>query len=210
MKCLNLSLRRHQRILSHWLSCIAFFLGLVLMGQQQARAETVYSWQDGSGRTNFGSKPPADARNVQPLSSNRVSRYSSDKVISRFRLGVPDTALHEETIALEPLAQEPESDTALQAASPRMTQNDKKEITACSVVVKNTSTEVVANISVAFEFPDGTFVPGLGPSSIAAQQEATYEVAANQLPLAVVLPVGSDGDVEDIKPEVRIRIHPNG
>lgn len=51
---------------------------------RQAPAASAYRWTDAEGHEYFGSKPPADARNLKPLSGRSYSRYSSERMIKAY------------------------------------------------------------------------------------------------------------------------------
>lgn len=63
--------------------------------------------------------------------------------------------------------------------------NKKREVTECTVTVFNHGTDQARGVTVAFQFADGTVIPGAGPSSIAAHGQAEYRIPKANLPVAI-------------------------
>jgi len=63
-----------------------------------------YSWIDNEGNKVFGTKPPANAQNVEAFKTKKLSRYSSDKVLKR--LGTREASVEEENSSASRLEEE--------------------------------------------------------------------------------------------------------
>ncbi len=186
-------------------------LAVVLLVTPVAWAETAVKWQDSSGRVFYGSNPPSSAKNVQKVPGKSFSRYSSERLLKpyRGRLAttkaapvVRETDLPDplpppsEGAQTEPAIPVQETQTPADTSAPEFAQplkqgklvlerNDEGEITKCQVMVANTAQSSAKNVSVAFEFEDGSYIPALGADSIAAGAEASYAVPSELLPLDI-------------------------
>ena len=142
-----------------------------------AFADGSYRWEDKMGHTYYGSKPPAGAKNVTRLSGKGFSRYSSERMLGRYkkaaRLGssssknlkpitqIDETAV-EETPIVEPIKESDLPNLKTLTNSKKLEQGElsiqhdqDKNVTECAVVVKNKSDLPASRVTVAFEFPDG-------------------------------------------------------
>ena len=171
------------------------------------RADTAYRWTDDEGKIVFGSKPPAGARNVAPVTAKNFSRYSPSKVLAkrvsenvksegRGRLNSVKEkniviAPAKETSALEKTTSEKTTDEAIpndsavelsvEPASVKV--GSLGEIISCLTTVKNKTQLDVDGVQVSFEFPDGSLLPADGPSRLNAKQGAVYSIRAESLPV---------------------------
>ena len=64
--------------------CSLITISFLISITSSVSADPTFSWQDSKGNTFFGSKPPVNAKNVAELRTNRVSKYSSDKVLKAY------------------------------------------------------------------------------------------------------------------------------
>jgi hypothetical protein len=175
-------------------------------------ADDSFRWKDPDGKTVYGSKPPANARDVERFSTRKISRYSSSKVLER-----SDTTEEQEVVNNE------ESDSSgevfkdkrlappskgtrsivsgqipeLRPLEPILKINKLGEIVACKVEVLNKGELPVQDVSVAFEFFDGTLIPGAGPFVIPPDGKGLYEIPEALLPLYF-----SFGDVPEAEEEI--------
>lgn len=158
----------------------------LLLLPAKAAADDSYSWRDANGRLVYGSTPPPQASSVTKLNTKGISRYSSDRLLKRLGWEKKET---KSDVPERPVKRRPASAQAaqLEAEQPQIALNEKKEITGCKVAVRNTGEKAASEISVAFEFADGTLVPGVGPDDIAAGQSGDYQVPEELLPIELHL-----------------------
>ena len=173
----------------------AYTLALIVFAffstAQIAGADNAYSWKDSSGRVVFGSRPPRNARGLKKLNTPTLSRYSSDKVLKR--LGhTPEKSPWKNTRARmdkKSSAPKPHEENLsfiaaeLEHGEVSVQSDEKARITSCVVRVKNIGTNEARDISVAFEFADGSLVPGVGPGTLSANSEGEYSLPQELLPL---------------------------
>ncbi len=67
--------------------CTAFGLVVSLLGFAQVSAETIYTWEDSSGRLHFGGNPPSEVSDAEPIKAKSFSTYSSSKLLKGYGLG---------------------------------------------------------------------------------------------------------------------------
>lgn len=60
---------------------------------------------------------------------------------------------------------------------------NSKMVTRCKIEVTNSGGKTANDIAVAFEFRDGTLVPGVGPASLEPGKSAIYKIAPDLTPL---------------------------
>jgi hypothetical protein len=157
-------------------------------------AEDAFSWKDAAGRTVYGSKPPKGSQSVKGLKTKALSRYSSDKVLRHLgwseKQKVNSEGLSESEIDLSseqsPTDPVPSFEPAeLQAAAAHVELSETGDIVNCSVEVSNIGTREAIDVSIAFEFADGTLTPGIGPDRISANASAKYAIPPELLPFSV-------------------------
>ncbi len=142
-----------------------------------------YSWVDRRGHIIYGTKPPDGAAEVKKLNTRALSRYSSEKVLTR--LG---WKAHAKANSGQGKAETLPIDSApadLQGEGVSVKYNEQHQVIACSVQVKNAGAIPAREISVAFEFADGTLVPGVGPDGIDPDAMFEYKVPDELLPLTI-------------------------
>ena len=191
------------RLLAAIITCVAIWSASV------AHAEDAFKWVDKHGRTVYGSKPPPSANGVSKMTTHSLSRYSSEKVLNRLGWKDRKTETTEETQTVKGTKKAKEealpynSKTAeLIAGEPDLETNESGQITACKVRVKNNSDGPAHEISIAFEFPDGTLVPGSGPDDIEKGAEVEYTVPAEILPITISEKHRDPNSSEPLKPRV--------
>ena len=75
------------------------------------------------------------------------------------------------------------SEVMLKSEVPVISKNDKGLITACKVEIVNITDKQAFEISVAFEFPDGTLIPATGPFELDAGAKAEFFIPNELLPI---------------------------
>ena len=65
-------------------SLVTALFVVCLVCVSSAGAENAYRWVDAHGRTTYGSKPPANAKNVETLNPKSYSKYSSTKLLKGY------------------------------------------------------------------------------------------------------------------------------
>ncbi|MFN8391689.1 MAG: hypothetical protein U0136_15480 [Bdellovibrionota bacterium] len=212
--------------LSVCLLATSALLAVPVLPAVPAFADGAFHWKDSRGNDHYGTNPPKDASSVQSLSGNRVSRYSSDRLLKHAQGGVVS-----ETDIKNKMFSEATNPTPVRTITkgqkpaaavtqvpqikeepliPELTQGDltvkhdaQKRVTDCSVVVANRASIPAQNVLVSFEFEDGTLVPGVGPASIDADSTAKYSIPQEMLPIAVQ---GKDpADPKGPRPKVSIK-----
>jgi hypothetical protein len=162
-------------------------------------AEDAYKWKDSDGKTVYGSKPPSNARDVQRFGTREISRYSSTRVIERAESMVDNPEETSEAIetgevfkdrksSLPPRSSKTRSIVSAQSSElkplvPQVRFNQLNEIVSCEVEVLNEGDMSVRDVSVAFEFFDGTLIPGAGPFVISPGSSEKYVIPEALLPL---------------------------
>lgn len=181
------------------LACLVFLLVFHSLGY----AEDSYSWTDRNGHVFYGSTPPKDAQSVKKLPTKYLSRYSSDKMLKRLGWNTVKTP-HPTTGKEEKKTSRSAQPAALEQADLRIEFNEQHQVTSCVIPVRNTGTTNAVEISVAFDFPDGTLVPGVGPDTIAANSAADYSIPKELLPLTLRAQEGKEEDQNSFTPKVII------
>lgn len=198
--------------------CLIFFHSFV------AYADDIYSWQDSSGVIVFGENPPANARSLKRLSQRPLSRYSSDKIISGFRVKPKSSeennasslqgSLRQENFSYDPTRSRLDSKSPKKAGGkngilksarlsyqdPSVQTNERGEVISCSVTLKNEGAVTASKISVQLTFPDGSFLSTIGPDKLEPTREGIYGIPSSSLPLKLNL--GNSPKPEEVKPEV--------
>jgi hypothetical protein len=194
---------------------------LVFCSATSTLAEDSYKWKDPDGKTVYGSKPPANAREVQRFSTRKLSRYSSRKVLER----AESSSDMEEQVDRESGTGEIFEDrriappvkvnktrsivsgqpSDLKPLAPKIKVNQLGEITSCKVEVLNEGELSVQDVSVAFEFFDGTLIPGAGPFVIPPGGKEQYEIPEALLPL--YFSVGDLPEGEEDIPLPQVIVH---
>ena len=72
----------YKKLLVSFLTVIAAITVNLTVSISTSYGES-YSWKDSSGRTIYGTKPPKNARVIEPLQTKPISRYSSKKMLAR-------------------------------------------------------------------------------------------------------------------------------
>ena len=176
------------------LYAVAFVCSLILMlCPEHASAEQSFSWKDKQGRIFFGSNPPKGAKEVKKLNTKKLSRYSTKKMLKH--LGWEKRAKLAEsksTTSNSPSVDEWKSDDITTGLSTNLEHNqveyaldEKSQITSCLVSINNQHPVEISQVSVAFEFPDGTLLPGVGPDTIKASEAVEFRVPDDLLPLVL-------------------------
>ena len=169
-----------------------------------ARAQDSYSWVGKDGRVYYGNTPPKEGDSVTKLHTKTLSRYSSDKMLKRLGVQAANKAQH----ASAEQRKQPLRETTpahLEQAELHVDVNDKGQVISCIVSVRNTGTKEAKEVSVAFDFPDGTLLPGVGPETIAPNAAADYSMPKELMPLSIKPDAGEDGQQQ--VPSPRVIIH---
>ncbi len=186
-------------------------------------AQESYKWKDADGKTVYGSKPPANAKGVERFSTRKLSKYSSNQVLKRAegtkedqhvnvverksekgeifqdkRIGSPVGGNKTRSIVSGQLLH-------LKPATAVLTLNQLGEITSCEVEVFNEGEVPAQDVSVAFEFFEGTLIPGTGSFVIAPGTKEKYSVPDTLLPL--YFSVGDLPEEEAAVPSPRVIVH---
>ena len=177
---------------------------LALLVPSISLANDAFSWKDEEGRLHFGTKPPPQAAEVKKIVGKTFSRYSSAKLLTplnnfnssgitkieeknlvKNQLGKADNR-EVKNQARASLKEKDELKTIQLEKSPLDIKfNDSKQVTSCSITLKNTSAIPASGILVTFEFEDGTLIPATGPDNIAAESVATYSITDDVLPITI-------------------------
>lgn len=209
--------------------CFMEFL-IVAFSATRLSAQDSYSWKEPGGKVVYGSKPPANAREVKKFKTRQISTYSSTKASSRSKVGTTDDAtinnadkdshLYVEGEQQGEVFQDEKSAkisapksrsiisgqlVQLKAQLPVLKANLLNEVTFCQVEVINEGEVGAQDVSVAFEFFDGTLIPAAGPFTIPAKGKAIYSIPETLLPLH--LAVGDAPEGEDAIPVPRVVVH---
>lgn len=176
---------------------LKYFYLLILLYSTHAFSQDAYKWKDSEGRIIYGTKPPKTNQSVESFSTRKLSTYSENKVLK--------------SMGKEPKAKPPEfniekadpktragfksinkpdrkersnvSEVLLKSELPKLSFNDKDQISSCTVIVQNHTDSHAFEISVAFEFPDGTLIPAAGPFELESKSEAEFYIPNELLPL---------------------------
>jgi hypothetical protein len=172
------------------LASLVLFGSALLFFPGSSSADGFYRWLDKGGRTVYGSKPPAGARDVKLLHGKPLSRYSSDKMLNR--LGWKDQHNKQKSGSKSasggksnpelPVTAQP---AKLEHETPQVSYDESGSVSACQVKVNNSGKLPAQEVSTAFEFSDGTLIPALGPETIEAESSAVYTIPEELLPLRI-------------------------
>ena len=160
-----------------------------------------YSWVDKDGKLIYGSQKPKGVK-YKSLKTRKLSRYSSSRVLKR--VGHKDAQQRSQQASQQSSARSKlSSNTSTTTASdsgdnnwsfvaaelshetPDITYNSQNEVKDCRVFVNNENDYLAAEVSVAFEFADGSLIPAIGPGELAANSSAEFLISEEFLPLAV-------------------------
>ncbi|HQH28373.1 MAG TPA: DUF4124 domain-containing protein, partial [Oligoflexia bacterium] len=180
-------------------SILVLWVVLALIARPAA-AEDSYQWTDRQGRVFYGSNPPKNALSVTKLPPKALSRYSSDRMLSR--LGWKGQKTNSKTQPAEKKPITPARPAALEAEEARVELDEQGQVKSCVAAVRNNGESSAVEINIAFDFPDGTLVPGVGPNSISPNSSADYAVPNELLPLQVKAEESADGAKTAPKPRV--------
>ncbi len=180
----------------------------------EAKADNAYRWKDSSGRVFYGSRPPKNARSSARIETPRLSRYSADKVLRRLGKEVPTkprarmASSNDSSGATSAGGGQGASATyeaaQLEFGKVLVGRDADQSILSCDVRVKNAGTTKATDVSVAFEFSDGSLVPGVGPLEIEAGEEAAYVVPSELTPLKLRL---AEDQIDKMLQEPRVVVH---
>lgn len=188
--------RAFSRVGSFTYYACAIFL-MVGFPATLAFADNAFRWEDQQGTLHFGNQPPKGAKNVTPLNSKGLSKYSTKKVFKGYGIpyaeDVPQEAIDSFDISDRNIAPE------LERGELVVKHDEQQRLTVCSLLINNKSDSTAQGISVVFEFPDGSRVPAMGPKSLAPETGAIYEIPKNLIPLKIA------GDFEKPIPTVSIK-----
>lgn len=191
-----------------FLALLIFALELPL--GQFAHAETIFRWEDDSGKVSYGTKPPINALKVKEVEDKSFSKYSGVKVLNalnranrkNFSLeSVEESIPQHPTASLDPSsegnAMKPNSNKTINPIDAHynndlaqenllVEHNTKNQVILCQVIIKNNAGRPRYNVSVAFQFKDGTLVPGEGPEIILPGHAEKFSVPPQFLPITVI------------------------
>jgi hypothetical protein len=163
--------------------------GVSILCPAAANADTaLYRWQNSDGKIVFGSKPPANARDVTTVSGRSFSRYSSKKLITGYgyKSKAPDTKTDKQ---VEVISETQGIDSALPLVA-KLSHgqvlhevNANSEVTKCEVEIQNSGGETADSIRVSFSFADGTLVPADGPAKLKSGEKARFFLPTSRLPI---------------------------
>lgn len=170
---------------------VAFSLCLSL-GVSAASAES-YSWTDKEGNKFYGSNPPRGARNVEKLKGAAFSKYSASKALAPYEKQLSRARMVPEKV--EPKIAD---DMAPPLAAPSLEQgkialdlSPDNKVASCVVDIKNSGDAEATNVTVSFEFVDGTIIQASGPEKISGGSNAEFKVPQKQLPVTIALEEGA-------------------
>ena len=182
------------------------FLILVTFAWSNLDAQEAYKWKDSSGHTIYGSKPPKNRSDYETFKTRELSSYSENKVLKRMGKSAREAKVVEKEVgnpgeweakpttrsivkkdgpAKQKFSQVDE--VMLKSGEPRLSFDSEGMITSCVVEVSNETDKQVFEISVAFEFPDGSLVPASGPFDLEVGAKADFSIPSELLPLDKVL-----------------------
>jgi hypothetical protein len=194
--------------------CLGLFLlsAIVVSGANNCLAET-FTWVDESGKLFYGTNPPKNAVGVEVLKTKKLSRYSSEQLLERlgWRASLKRDSVgnenpqstKKETIENQIAADLEHSPVDIELSKEASLDKKKVKISNCSVIVHNMSKSAAKDISVAFEFSDGTLVPAAGPEKISSGKSAQYNIPESLLPLEIPVKENSSENpltAQDSKP----------
>ena len=162
-------------------------------------AQDSYQWTDRNGRVFYGSTPPKNAVSVTRLQTKALSRYSSDKMLHRLGWKNQSTTKASDSTKKSVAPVHP---AKLTAGEVKLDISPEGKVSSCTVPVQNSGESSANEISIAFDFPDGTLVPGVGPNTIAPNSSADYSIPSELLPLPLHLDKTSDEQKANPTPKV--------
>lgn len=195
---------RHISSPLRWTAYFSLCLLPFCQAVDESKADS-YSWIDKNGKVVYGTKAPKDARSVNVLKTRKLSRYSTDKALSRMQHSAAPTATTSQTPTVrdEPKDSELVFLPAELIASPAtVTVNEALEVEQGSVQVKNANEFAVKDISVAMEFPDGALIPAIGPAELEAGAIAEFTLPKDFMPLKLDREKLKERQASSIKPIV--------
>ena len=170
--------------------------GLLLCSASVCQADA-YSWIDKDGKLIYGSQKPKGVK-YKSLKTRKLSRYSSSRVLKR--VGHRDAQSNQSSARSKLASSSPSGSTTESSTSdnnwsfvaaelsneiPNISYNSQGEVKDCRVFVNNENDYLAAEVSVAFEFADGSLIPAIGPGEIAANSSAEFLISEDFLPLAI-------------------------
>lgn len=173
------------------LARLVLFGFVLMLFPSSSSADGFYRWSDKGGRTVYGSKPPAGARDVKLLHGKPLSRYSSDKMLNRLgwknqpnkqKSGKGKSASGGKSNTELPVNAQP---AKLEHETPQVSYDESGSVSACQVKINNSGKLPAQEVSTAFEFSDGTLIPAIGPETIKAESSAVYTIPEELLPLRI-------------------------
>ncbi|MBL7662403.1 DUF4124 domain-containing protein [bacterium] len=192
---------------------VILLITLASSSLSEDRADDLYRWQDSSGQMVFGTKPPANAQKLEKLEKQTITRYSSKKLIQAYQPGPTTEPIVEKDVLLNqnldpnsetpqevkktPLEEQPPTEISspdeknfdlkatLTPGKTKITHGNQNEITSCKVNVKNNSSIAANKVLVMFEFEDGTTISAAGPEKVSPNEEATYYIPPDKLPVRI-------------------------
>lgn len=197
------------RYSTHTLSICSFILLVLSLAYichpSAAAAADAYSWINDKGKRVYGTKPPKNAESISGLKTRRLSRYSSTTVLQRTQQSTGNKkdaeSPQQESETLS--SGSSENDWGFIAAelshdTPRIVRSTQGDVTSAKVWVENPHEFATSEVSVAFDFSNGTLIPAIGPSKIPAKSTAEYSVPDELLPIKLTGTLVSDDKVEVI------------
>lgn len=159
-----------------------------------ANAQSSYRWLDNEGHIVYGTNPPDTAKNVHSIKTRGLSRYSSDSMLQK--MGWKNKLSNKIATNKQSVKSKVSNVAAtLEEGEMKFELNEQKQITLCQVIVINKSTDKEAKeVSIAFEFIDGTLIPAIGPNSIPPNSSAEYNIPQELLPLNLKNKLGQIDD----------------
>jgi len=181
------------RTLSVLVLAVLVFSNIFFLTPSTLLAEQSFQWLDKAGNKVYGSKPPADAKDIKEFKTRALSTYSSEKAISRMEPEVSSETSEESA--------NNRSDGELRPGPVQKIIINNETSPSFSVEIANPGTETARNIKVIFRFSNGNTATATGPDILAPKGVATFLVPSLLVP-AENLETGKA--IDDGLPEVEI------
>ncbi|MCB0345631.1 MAG: DUF4124 domain-containing protein [Bdellovibrionales bacterium] len=164
----------------------------LLLGADLAAAQS-YSWTDNQGNKFYGSNPPRGAKNVNKLKGGSFSRYSASKALAPYQnqISRAQMAPEKSMAKTEDSLGAPLAAPSLEQGKITMDLSPENLVTSCLVDVKNSGQLDATNVTVSFEFVDGTIIQAKGPEKITGGETVQFSIPKTQLPVTVALEEGA-------------------
>ena len=164
----------------------------LLLGADLAAAQS-YSWTDNQGNKFYGSNPPRGAKNVNKLKGGSFSRYSASKALAPYQnqISRAQMAPEKSMAKTEDSLGAPLAAPSLEQGKITMDLSPENLVTSCLVDVKNSGQLDATNVTVSFEFVDGTIIQAKGPEKITGGETVQFSIPQTQLPVTVALEEGA-------------------